>query len=167
VEGKKTVAFEIAEQLGWRTPDVVAAPVGDACTLAAVGKGFRELREIGRTEAVPQLVGVQAAAMQPLVRRFQGESYDGGTGDSRAASINVRRPRNARRLLRELDASAGAMVAVPDDAIDCARRVLMEEAGIAAEFTSAAALAGLTRVARDGSLADRTVVVIITAGDRG
>ncbi|HEX8245442.1 MAG TPA: pyridoxal-phosphate dependent enzyme, partial [Longimicrobium sp.] len=70
VEGKKTVALETAEQLGWRVPDLVVAPVGDGCTLAAVGKGFRELAEIGRTDALPRLVGVQAEGVQPLVRRF-------------------------------------------------------------------------------------------------
>ncbi|HYJ81102.1 MAG TPA: pyridoxal-phosphate dependent enzyme, partial [Longimicrobiaceae bacterium] len=167
VEGKKTVAFEIAEQLGWAVPDLVAAPVGDGCTLAAAGKGFRELRELGRTGALPRLLGVQAEAMQPVVRRFRGEPGGGGSGDSRAASINVRRPRNARRLLREIDGCGGTVLAVSDDAIERARRLLADEAGVAAEFTSAAALAGLARLAEDGALAEKTAVVIVTAGDRG
>jgi threonine synthase len=163
VEGKKTVAFEIAEQLGWRTPDLVVAPVGDGCTLAAAGKGFRELRAMGRTSELPRLVGVQAEAMQPLVRRFRGEEGD-DPGGSRAASIDVRRPRNARRLLAELRESRGTLVAVPDAEIEAAAALLAREAGLVAELTSAAALAGLLRLAQSEPLRGQTAVLVITGG---
>jgi threonine synthase len=163
VEGKKTVAFEIAEQLGWRAPDLLLAPVGDGCTLAAAGKGFRELREVGRTDALPRLVGVQAEAVQPLVRRFRGEP-DGEIGRSRAASIAVGRPRNGRRLLAELEASAGTMLSASDEEIDAASALLASEAGMVAEFTSAASLAGLARLAESESLEGRTAVLLVTGG---
>lgn len=163
VEGKKTVAFEIAEQLRWQVPDLVAAPVGDGCTLAAAGKGFRELQRVGLTEGRPRLIGAQAEGMQPLVRRFRGEPPREETGDTRAASIKVRRPRNALRLLGELAASDGLLVAVPDDATERAQRSLGADAGVVAEFTSAAGLAALAAIPA-AERAGRTAVLVVTGG---
>ena len=162
VEGKKTVAFEIAEQLG-RVPDLVVAPVGDGCTLGAIGKGFRELREIGRADDLPQLLGVQAEGVQPLVARLNG-SASNVDGSTRAASIAVRRPRNALRLLQELRASGGTLVAVPDAETEAASAALARDAGVACEFTSATALAGLARLAASESLEGKTAVIVITGG---
>lgn len=162
VEGKKTVAFEIAEQLG-RVPNIVVAPVGDGCTLGAIGKGFRELREVGRADDLPCLLGVQAEGVQPLVARLHGtpSAADGGT---RAASIAVRRPRNALRLLHELRASGGTLVAVPDAETEAASAALARDAGMVCELTSATALAGLARLAESESLEGKTAVIVITGG---
>jgi threonine synthase len=161
VEGKKTVAFEIAEQLGWEAPDAVIAPVGDGCTLAAIGKGFRELHELNFIDSVPRLIGVQAEAMQPMVRRFQ-DRIGADSGETAAASINVRRPRNALRLLQEMQYAGGEMVAVPDKAIAIAHDTLAKEAGVVVEFTSASVLAGLELLAH--AFRDATVVMVLTGG---
>jgi threonine synthase len=164
VEGKKTASFEIAEALGWSAPDLVVAPVGDGCTLGAIGKGFRELAEVGRTDRLPRLVGVQAEAIQPLVRRFHGGTRVTAGGHTTAASMAVRRPRNALRLLAELRRSGGTMLAVTDDEMRIAQRRLATEAGVTAELTSAAGLAALERLAAAESLEGRTAVVVITGG---
>ncbi|MGG1662740.1 threonine synthase [Brevibacillus sp. NRS-1366] len=164
VEGKKTVAFEIGEQLGWHVPDLVVSPVGDGCTLGAIGKGFRELSLMGLTERLPRLLGVQAEAIQPLVRRYHGQSTTSDEGTTDAASMAVRRPRNALRLLRELRASEGAMLAVSDQQIASAQKLLAEEAGVIAEFTSSATLAGLIQHAEAESVADKTAILVITGG---
>ena len=158
------VSFEIAEQLGWSVPDVVVAPVGDGCTLGAIGKGFRELREVGLTERLPRLLGAQAAAVQPLVQSQRGEASHDNDGPTRAASVAVRTPRNASRLLDELAASQGSMQAVTDDAIEHAQRLLASEAGVVCEFTSVATLAGLSQLAEAESLAGQTAVLVITGG---
>jgi threonine synthase len=163
VEGKKTVAFEIAEQLKWETPDWVVAPVGDGCTLAAIGKGFRQLNQIGRTSSLPRLLGVQAEGMQPMVRRFRGEAGE-DSGATQAASIKVRRPRNALRLLSEIRQSGGMMLAASEEGIGEAQKVLAEQCGILAEFTSAATVAGLAMLAQQQTLADKVVVAVITGG---
>lgn len=163
VEGKKTVAFEIAEQLGGRAPDVVVSPVGDGCTLAAAGKGFRELQKIGRLDRLPRLLGVQPEAASPLVDRFLGRPPR-PPGKTRAVSIAVRHPRNALRLLSELAASDGALVAVPDDSIVRAWERLGREAGIMLELSAAAALAGLEAFARHQTLAGAVVVLLLTGG---
>jgi threonine synthase len=163
VEGKKTAAFEIAEALSWRAPDVVVAPVGDGCTLSALGKGFRELQTCGLVAEVPELLGVQAEAMQPMVRRFRG-GPGSDTGKTDAASINVRQPRNARRLLKEMGHAGGSMTAVTDDEIGRAQVALAREAGIVVEFSAAAGLAGLASMARAGDHRHRTAVVLLTGG---
>jgi threonine synthase len=167
VEGKKTVAFEIAEQLDWQSPDLVVAPVGDGCTLGAVGKGFRELRTLGQIERLPRLLGVQAEALQPAVRRFHRQMQtvtETAAGETLAASIAVRRPRNYLRLRSELEASHGSMLAVPDSAMLEAQQLLAQEAGIIAEVTSAATLAGLLRLISSQALSGQRAVLIITGG---
>ena len=102
------------------------------------------------TDRLPRLIGVQAAGVQPMVRAF---SWRKRRGETAAASIAVRRPRNALRLLRELSESGGEMVAVSDEAIGEAQRLLAEEAGMVAEFTSAATLAAVEAMASRKSLA--------------
>jgi threonine synthase len=165
VEGKKTVAFEIAEQLDGRAPDLVVAPVGDGCTLGAAGKGFREMVVTGLLDRLPRLVGMQSDTMQPLVERLTGRSQPPATGDrSKASSILVRRPRNALRLLAELEASGGTMLAVSDDAISVAQARLAAEAGVVCEFTSAGALAALWELGAREDLRGKTAVVMITGG---
>ena len=155
VEGKKTCALEIAERIA---PDLVIAPVGDGCTLGAIGKGFREARELGIIGRLPRLIGVQAEGVRPIVDRFRNATSP--EGETAASSIAVRRPRNALRLLREIEASGGEMVAVSDAQIGAAQRRLSEEAGMVAEFTSAATLAGLESIGARG----KTVALIITGG---
>jgi threonine synthase len=162
-EGAKTVAFEIAEQLNWKAPDLVVAPVGDGCTLAAIAKGFRQLRDIGRTDGLTRPLGVQAAGMQPLVRRYTGRPGE-DSGETEAASIKVRRPRNGLRLLSELSQAGGAMVAASDEDIGRAQRTLAEECGIVAEFTSAAAVAALEQAAKESPLGDKVGVIVVTGG---
>jgi threonine synthase len=163
VEGKKTVAFEIAEALDWNAPDTVVAPVGDGCTLAAIGKGFRELRDLGLLDRVPRLVGAQSKAMMPLVRRWERAAGE-DSGLTEAASINVRRPRNAIRLLEELRQADGEMVAVTDEAIGAAQGRLALEAGFVVEFTAAAGMAALDPAMGAQKLPSGTVVVVLTGG---
>lgn len=162
VEGKKTASFEIADDLPG-APDWVVAPVGDGCTLGALGKGFRELAQMGRIDAIPRLLGAQAEAMQPMVRRFLGESGQ-DSGQTAAASINVRRPRNALRLLSELRASNGLLEAVTEEEIGAAQRQLAELAGVVAEFTSATTLAALAKLAERESMDGKVAVLVITGG---
>jgi threonine synthase len=168
VEGKKTAGLEIAEQLEWRVPDLVVCPVGDGCTLAAIGKGFRELAQMGVTDRLPRLVGVQAAATQPLVEPFEsnGSGLPGTPREARtfAASIDVKQPRNKRRLLEEIETSDGVILAVGDEAIGEAQRDLAQRAGVVAEFTSAASLAGLRRLAEHEPIGGKTVALVITGG---
>ncbi len=164
VEGKKTCAFEIIDELNSQAPDWVISASGDGCTLGAIGKGFREMREVGMTDELPRLVGVQSEAFQPMVRRFRGEPANQNGATSAAHSIAVLKPRNALRLLNEVRASDGDMLAVSDAQILEAQRLLATEAGLVAEFTSAATLAALAQLAETTSLEGQTAVLVITGG---
>jgi threonine synthase len=165
VEGKKTAALELAEQLDWQPPDFVICAVGDACTLAAIGKGFREAREMGFTDRLPRLIGVQSAACQPLVPQDGPSALVAEAEPSTlAASIDVTEPRNRRRLVAELDASDGLMISVGDGEIATAQRDLARRSGAVVEFTSAAPLAALRRLAAHEPLAGATVALVMTGG---
>ena len=163
VEGKKTAAYEIAEAMDWEVPDLVVAPVGDGCILSSMGKGFRELREMGMTDSVPRLLGVQSEGVHPMVARWNGWP-EPEVGRSEAASIAVRRPRNALRLMAELSAARGRMMTVPDSAMASAATALAQEAGTVVELTAAASLAALTSLAEHESLEGRTAVLVLTGG---
>src|SRR5437868_6998454 len=109
-------------------------------------------------------LGVQAESTQPLVERHSGvaSTYDGP--QSQAASIVVRRPRNGLRLMAELRASDGTMVAVSDAQIADSQRRLATDGGLVCEFTSAATLAGLVALGERESLSGQTAVLVVTGG---
>lgn len=162
VEGKKTSAFEIAAQLDFRLPDAVICASGDGCTLGAIGKGFRELRAMGLAATTPAMVGVQAAAMSPLVARQRGEPFTPGATRTAAASINVERPRNAVRLLAEVRESRGTLLAVDEAQIAAAQAAYAAEAGVVVEAATATTLAGLEALVADGQLRGARVVAVLT-----
>jgi threonine synthase len=166
LEAKKTVAFEVWEQLGRWIPDVLVAPVGDGPTLVALDKGFAELESCGLTTGRPRLVGVQAQRCQPLVKEWRGEPVGATELDAAATvadGIAVVRPAIGAAVLDVVRRSGGAMVAVTDEALRSAVATLAATAGVGAEPAGAAALAGLAAAVEHG-LVDReeTVVLLVT-----
>ncbi|MBP2183590.1 threonine synthase [Amycolatopsis magusensis] len=163
LEGKKTVAFEIWEQLG-AAPEVVLVPVGDGPTLVGLAIGFRELAACGVIPAPPRLIGVQAAGCCPLVHAWSGR---GGPPPpvlgTIADGIDVPEPSIGERAVAEVRAGGGAFVAVTDDEMVTAMGELASFAGIGAEAAGAAATAGL-RVALAQGLVDpaETAVALVT-----
>ncbi len=164
-EAKKTVAFEIWEQLGQSMPDVVVAPVGDGPTIAALAKGFRELCLCGAAGTTPRLIGVQSAGLDPLVRQFEGQPpLLPGAGHTVAEGIAVPDPVSAAVVLREVRASGGALLSVSDAAILEAASLLLTRAGLPAEPAGAAALAGVAGARRRGLIDPRERVVALVTG---
>jgi threonine synthase len=166
IEAKKTVAFEVWEQLGRRLPDVMIVPVGDGPTLVALDKGFGELVSCGLAARQPRLIGVQAERCQPLVRAWLGEPAGPAELDPAATvadGIAVVRPAIGDAVLDAVRRGGGGMVAVTDDALLSAVATLAGRAGVGAEPAGAAALAGLESAVERG-LADRleTVVLLVT-----
>ncbi len=164
VEGKKTAAFEIAEDLGFEPPDVCVVAVGDGCIVSSLYKGFQQFRALGLTSRVPRLLGVQAAGADALVRAFESGAPPAPVRPtSYADSINVGRPRNALKALEAIRLSAGAFVRVEDEAIREAQRVLSRTAGVFGEPAGVAGLAGLL-VARERRLVEpgERIVVLVT-----
>jgi threonine synthase len=166
IEAKKTVAFEVWEQLGRRIPDAMIVPVGDGPTLVALDKGFGELVSCGLATRRPRLIGVQAEHCQPLVRAWLGEVADPAELDPSATvadGIAVLRPAIGEAVLDVLRRGGGGMVAVTDDALLRAVTTLTGKAGVGAEPAGAAALAGLETAIERG-LVDRleTMVLLVT-----
>lgn len=168
-EGKKTVGLEIAEALVWKAPDRVFVSVGDGCILAGVHKAFGDLAALRWIDRVPALVGVQAEGASSLVRAFAEGAR--GAADVRPAtprtfadSISVGKPRDATKALRAVRDTGGEMLAVSDDEIREAMRLLAAQGGVFAEPAGAAAMAGLMRLARDGRLRSGDHAVVIVSG---
>jgi threonine synthase len=164
-EGKKTIALEIWEQLGYRAPDVVLVPVGDGCILGGVAKGFQDLLDLGLIERVPPLVGVQAEGSRALAEAWrQGKDRcEPVVASTLADSISVAEPRDQIKALRAVRNSQGGFVTVSDEAILEAMSSLASRVGIFVEPAAAAAYAGLHKaLAEETVRGDEETVLVFT-----
>lgn len=164
-EGKKTVSFEIAEQLGWRAPDRVVVPVGDGNILVGVANGFRQLHALGFIDRVPKLLGVQAEGSSPIARAFLAgsEQIESVQTSTLADSIAAGRPADGLRALSAVRASGGSFVSVSDQQILGSIAQLGSCAAVFAEPAAAAAHAGLVAALAQTAVArDEEVVLLIT-----
>ena len=164
-EGKKTVSYEIAEQLGWQIPDYVALSVGDGCTIAGVWKGFKDLYAAGLTDKLPRLISVQAAGCCPVNRAIEAgsEILEPMAEDTIADSIAVGVPRNFLKAVRAVKESGGLTVNVSDGEILEAMALLGRTCGIFGEPAGVTGAAGVKKAAEAGLLpAGATVVSIVT-----
>ncbi|MSP23941.1 MAG: threonine synthase [Myxococcales bacterium] len=176
VEGKKTVAFELAEQLAcaqdgpeparWRAPDRVYVSVGDGNIIAAVHKGFRELLELGFIERMPRLFGVQASGSAAIATtwRRKDERIDRITATTLADSISADMPSDGLRALRAVRDTGGEYVVVEDAAILEAMVALAADATVFAEPAAATAYAGLIHHAREAPIPKHEDVVVLVTG---
>ncbi len=164
VEGKKTVALEIAEQFNWQVPDWVILSVGDGCTIAGVWKGFQDLYRTGWIDRLPRIAGVQSTGCCPLTDAFvENRPWQPAAENTLADSIAVGVPRNPEKALRAVRESGGTMIAVPDEEILEAMRQLGRTAGIFGEPAGVTGTAGLQRLLEQGVIkAEEKVVSIVT-----
>jgi threonine synthase len=168
VEGKKTAGLEIAEQSAdyGGVPDWVAVSMGDGCTIAGIWKGLRTMRELGVIDRLPRLLGVQAAAVNPIGYALEhGELPKKTQGQTIADSIDVHVPRNWRKAVRAIRDGDGVLVSVSDEAILDAMR-LAGRHGMFAEPAAAAALAGVVGAIGSNQVSsdDRVLVMITGSG---
>lgn len=162
IEGLKTIAFELYEQMG--VPDKIIVPTGTGGLLTAIFKGFRELNALGVIDRLPQMIAVQAAEVAPIV-----EAWREGTeprppppgATTIASAILVKVPFNGRSAIAAIDRSGGYGVTVTDHQILQAIRELGRE-GIFAEPAAAASMAAMGQIERRPD--DRTALVITGSG---
>jgi threonine synthase len=167
-EGPKTMSYEIAEQLGWETPNWVLAGVGSGALLAGNWKGYGELKRFGFVRGHPRMVAVQSTGCAPVVRAFD-EKMDSHKivpwehPDSIATGLMDPLPWDGDAALGALDDSSGTAVKVTNDEILDAQRSLAKTEGVFGEPSGVAVLAGLTRLRNQGTIAaDDCVVLEIT-----
>ena len=165
VEGKKTVALEIAEQLGWEPPDTVIVATGDGCILSGVWKGFTDLHRLGWISRLPRLVAAQAEGSQAIKQAFDGDgTIRPVTENTVADSISVALPRNGAMAVQDLRASGGIAVTVSDGEILEAMPLLGKTAGLFAEPAAAAAVAALVKLVDRGEVSSAERVVVLSTG---
>jgi threonine synthase len=166
VEGKKTVAYEICEQLGWKAPDIAVVAVGDGCTIAGVWKGFKECQILGLIDKVPKIVGVQAAGSNPVTRAFNQKSrqFEYQKPQTIADSISVGIPRNGIKALNAVNESGGWMIDVTDQEILEAMKQLAQKTGIFGEPAGVTSFAGILKMKQLGMLSGNQRVVSIVSG---
>ncbi len=162
VEGKKTMAYELFEQLG-ELPDVIVYPTGGGTGLVGMWKAFGEMRELGWTDKLPRLVSVQAEGCAPIVAAFRGGAQTTQAWpDPRTSAYGLRVPSpiGGFLCLRALRDTAGTAVAVPEAEIGPAAAALARRSGIDVCPEGGAAWAALQRLRSDGFVkaADRLVV---------
>ncbi len=169
-EGKKTLGYELAEQLDWRLPDVILYPTGGGTGLVGMWKAFGEMEELGllpRGTRRPRMFSVQAEGCQPIVRAFQsGERFAAEHlgAHTQASGLRVPKAIGDFLMLDTLRASGGGAIAVPDaEMIACTREVGAAE-GIFPAPEGAACYAALKRLLAAGQVApDETVVLFNTS----
>lgn len=169
IEGKKTVAFEIAEGLGWRVPDAVVVSVGDGNIIAGVYKGFYDLLQLGWIERIPRLIGVQAEGSSPLARAWQqglrAQDMPAEESETLADSISAGVPRDRAKALRAVRETGSGFVAVGDDDILRTIPAFARLTGIFAEPSSAIIYEGAKRALAQGLLHAEDEVVFLSTGN--
>jgi threonine synthase len=166
LEGQKTPAFEIAEAFDWNVPDHIIVPGGNLGNSSALGKGFRELHELGLVACVPHISVVQAEGANPLVRSFassNGASIEPLEAHTRATAIRIGNPASWRKAASVIRDSHGWCIDVTEAEIAIAKAELGAE-GLGCEPASAVTLAGLKKLRAKSLIASGDVVVLVLTG---
>jgi threonine synthase len=166
LEGQKTPAFEIAEYFDWNVPDHLIVPGGNLANSSALGKGFRELRELGLVGRVPRISVIQAEGANPLVRSLEsnhGTSLEPVEAHTRATAIRIGNPASWRKAARVIQETGGWCLDVSEAEIAIAKAELGAE-GLGCEPASAVTLAGLKKLRADGKVAGSETVVLLLTG---
>jgi threonine synthase len=157
LEGQKTAAFEVIDHLG-DAPDYLFIPVGNAGNITAYWRGFVEYHQRGKAGRRPRMMGFQAEGAAPIVLGRPVEKPV-----TVASAIRIGNPASWKGAEAARDASSGVIEAVSDEEILTAYRLLAQEEGIFGEPASAASVAGLFKMSRQGlDLSNSTIVCIIT-----
>ena len=166
LEGQKTPAFELVEQLDWQVPEHVIVPGGNLANGAALGKGFQEMQQLGMIKRVPRISVIQASGANPLFRSFAdngGRELHPVTADTRASAIRIGNPASFRKAVSTIQSTGGWCEEVTEQEIALAKAQIGAE-GIGCEPASAVTLAGLGKLVADGRITREERVVLILTG---
>lgn len=158
IEGQKTAAFEICDQLG-NAPDYHFLPVGNAGNITAYWKGYKEYQKLGRSPALPKMMGFQASGAAPIV-------YDRiiENPQTLATAIKIGNPASWKSAVAARDQSGGVIEAITDNDILAAYKLLANKEGILAEPASAISVAGVIQKQSEGTFRQGEVVVCTLTG---
>ena len=168
IEGKKTMGLEIAEQFGWQVPDVIIYPTGGGVGIIGIYKALKELQQIGWiSEKLPRLVAVQAAGCAPIVKAWEEkkkESEFWQNAHTIAFGITVPKAIGDFLVLEALYETNGCAVAVQDEDILKAQKMLASTEGVFVCPEGAATLSASVKLAESGWIKDKDKVVLLNTG---
>lgn len=168
IEGKKTMGYELAEQLGWRVPDAVLYPCGGGVGLIGMWKAFSELEALGWIGSRrPKMIAVQASGCQPITRAFDEGAPEGEMwhdAHTIASGLRVPKALGDFLVLRAVRESGGTVISVTDDEMIDAGLVLAEEEGIFAAPEGGACIAAVRHLLEAGFLQPHEQIVIYNTG---
>jgi threonine synthase len=166
LEGQKTPALEIAETFDWNVPDHLIVPGGNLGNSSALGKGFREMHELGLVARLPRISVIQAAGANPLVRSFEtshGAALEPVEAHTRATAIRIGNPASWRKAARVIQETGGWCLDVTEAEIAIAKAEVGAE-GLGCEPASAVTLAGLKKLRAQGAIEPGETVVLMLTG---
>ena len=158
IEGQKTGAFEICNQLGF-VPDYHAIPVGNAGNITAYWKGYKEYKAAKKITSLPKMIGFQAEGAAPIVRGHIVEKPE-----TLATAIRIGNPASWKQAEAARDESGGSISIVTDDEIVEAYKLIASSEGVFVEPASAASVAGTIKLAKAGKIPQGSTVVCILTG---
>ena len=166
-EGSKTLAYEIAEQLGWETPDAVAIPIASGALFHKVGQGFAELAALGLVDgATPALFGGQAAGCEPVATAFrEGARVVPVRPNSIARSLAIGNPADGDFAVSTARSTGGAIYTVAEDEIGTNMADLAAATGVFGETATGVTLGALKEAVAAGRVGARSRVVLLVTGD--
>jgi threonine synthase len=166
IEGQKTAAIELMEQLAWEPPDHIIVPGGNLGNSSAIGKALLEMHEMTLISRLPKLSIIQAQGANPFyrsVREFGGKKIEAMTADTLATAIRIGNPASWKKALRVLQATGGEVEEVSEVEIAIAKAEIGAD-GIGCEPASAVTLAGLKKLRKKGFVKSGESVVLILTG---
>jgi threonine synthase len=164
IEGQKTIVFELLQQRGWDPPDWIAVPAGNLGNTSAFGKALREAKALGLIRRVPRLAAIQARGANPFQRGYRAGFRRRYTvkAETLATAIRIGDPASWERAVVAIRETRGVVESVGDGEILAAKAVV-DSAGIGCEPASAAAVAGVRKLRRSGTIkAGQSVVAVLT-----
>lgn len=165
VEGAKTAAFELIDQMFFQVPDYVIVPLGCGTNMAAYMKGLREYQRLGFIDRLPKLIGVQASGAQSIVNAFDERADDCkplDKVDSIASAIAINYPLDGAKALDAIYATGGVALGLTDTEMLSAQCRMSKEEGLFVETSCASTVAALEKLHEMESLKGKTVVCVIT-----
>jgi len=167
LEGQKSLAYEICDQLAREAPDRVILPVGNAGNISAIWKGFTEFHRLGLINKLPKMTGIQAEGAAPIAKAIKKGSnaiVPIDRPETIATAIRIGAPVSWKKAMRAIRESEGTAETVTDEEILGAQKMLARSEGLFVEPASASSIAGLKKLLESGKIDKDEVVVCVATG---
>jgi threonine synthase len=167
LEGQKSIGFEIVDEMGWRSPDRIILPVGNAGNISAIWKGIKEFHIAGFIDDLPRMTGIQAEGAAPIAHAVWEGLNDikpVKKPETIATAIRIGAPVSATKAIKAIYDSDGLAETVSDNEILNSQKLLAREEGIGVEPASAASIAGLIKLVNSGEIDKGEEIVCVVTG---